>query len=81
MNNRVAKTGETMTENSQIHEPLVSICIPVFNGGKTIRKTINSVINQTYKNLEIIIVDNCSTDSTVEIVQEFKDSRIKTYPE
>ena len=66
-----------MTENSQIHEPLVSICIPVFNGGKTIRKTINSVINQTYKNLEIIIVDNCSTDSTVEIVQEFKDSRIR----
>jgi len=66
-----------MTENSQNHEPLVSICIPVFNGEKTIRKTINSVINQTYKNLEIIIVDNCSTDSTVGIVQEFKDSRIR----
>jgi len=66
-----------MTETSQNHEPLVSICIPVFNGGKTIRKTINSVINQTYTNLEIIIVDNCSTDSTVEIVQEFKDPRIR----
>lgn len=66
-----------MTETSQNHEPLVSICIPVFNGEKTIRKTIDSVIKQAYKNLEIIIVDNCSTDSTVEIVQEFKDSRIK----
>jgi len=71
------KAGETMTENSQNHEPLVSICIPVFNGEKTIRKTVDSVINQTYKNLEIVIVDNCSTDSTVKIVQEFKDSRIR----
>jgi len=66
-----------MKENAQNAEPLVSICIPVFNGEKTIRKTLDSVIHQTYKNLEIIIVDNCSTDSTVEIVQEFKDSRIR----
>jgi len=64
-------------ENSQNTEPLVSICIPVYNGEKTIRKTIDSIITQTYKNLEIIIVDNCSTDSTVKIVQEFKDSRIR----
>lgn len=66
-----------MTENSQNTELLVSICIPVFNGEQTIRKTIDSVIKQTYKNLEIIIVDNCSTDTTVKIVQEFKDPRIR----
>lgn len=66
-----------MSEKSQNPEDLVSICIPVFNGEKTIRKTIDSIINQTYKNMEIIIVDNCSTDSTVDIVQEFKDSRIR----
>jgi len=71
------KKGEDMTETPQNFEPLVSICIPVFNGEKTIRKTINSVINQTYKNLEIIIVDNCSTDSTVRVVQEFTDPRIR----
>ena len=64
-------------ENSQNTEPLVSICIPAYNGEKTIRKTIDSIVNQTYKKLEIIIVDNCSTDSTVKIVQEFKDSRIR----
>lgn len=64
-------------ENSQNTEPLVSICIPVFNGEKTIRKTIDSIVNQTYKNLEIIVVDNCSTDSTVKIVREFSDSRIR----
>ena len=66
-----------MKENAQNAEPLVSICIPVFNGEKTIRKTIESIINQNYKNLEIIVVDNCSMDSTVEIVQEFEDSRIR----
>ena len=56
----------------------MSICIPVYNGEKTIAKTIHSLINQTYKNLEIIIIDNCSSDSTVKIVQEFNDPRIKT---
>jgi glycosyltransferase involved in cell wall biosynthesis len=64
-------------ENSQNTGSLVSICIPVYNGEKTIRKTIESIVNQTYKNLEIIVVDNYSTDSTVEIVREFKDPRIR----
>jgi len=63
-------------QNSQHHEPLVSICIPVFNGEKTIAKTIDSILNQTYKNIEIFVVDNCSSDSTVKIVQEFRDPRI-----
>ena len=63
-------------QNSQHQEPLVSICIPVFNGEKTIAKTIDSIINQTYNNIEIFVVDNCSTDSTVKIVQEFRDFRI-----
>jgi glycosyltransferase involved in cell wall biosynthesis len=63
-------------QNSQPQEPLVSICIPVFNGEKTIEKTIDSILNQTYKHIEIVIVDNCSTDSTVNIVRKFTDSRI-----
>jgi len=63
-------------QNPHYREPLVSICIPVFNGEKTIAKTIASIINQTYKNIEIIVVDNRSLDSTVKIVQEFRDSRI-----
>jgi len=58
-------------------DPLVSICIPVFNGERTIHKTINSILNQTYQNLEIIIIDNCSTDSTAKIVQEYRDPRIR----
>ena len=56
--------------------PLVSICIPVYNGEPYIYKTLNSAINQTYKNIEILIFDNCSTDKTAEIIKTFKDNRI-----
>lgn len=63
-------------KNEPKDEPLVSICIPVYNSEKTIRKTINSIINQTYKNLEIIIIDNSSSDSTREIIQGYHDPRI-----
>ena len=56
--------------------PLVSICIPVYNGEPYILKTLNSALNQTYNNFEIIIYDNCSTDGTGETVKSFKDSRI-----
>lgn len=60
-------------------EPKVSIGIPVFNGAKTLAKTIESAINQNYTNLEIIISDNCSTDGTQAIAEAYKsrDSRIK----
>jgi len=57
--------------------PLVSICIPVYNGEPYLYKTLNSALNQTYKNLEIIIFDNCSTDKTAEIIKSFNDSRIE----
>jgi len=48
----------------------------VYNGEPFIFKTLNSALNQTYKNLEIIIFDNCSTDKTAEIIKSFKDKRI-----
>lgn len=58
---------------------LVSVCIPVYNGMHTIKDTLDCVINQSYKNIEIIIVDNCSEDDTVNIVRSFEDERIKLY--
>jgi len=60
---------------------LVSICIPVYNGEKYLRECLDSVINQTYKNLEIIIVDDFSADASVEIIQQYmnKDERIRLY--
>lgn len=60
---------------------LVSIVMPTYNSEKTIVDSINSVINQTYKNWELLVVDDISTDKTVDIVKSFalKDSRIKLY--
>jgi len=62
-----------------IKEKLVSICIPIYNAEKTIEKTLQSILNQTYKNLEIIIVDDASTDNTLCTLKKFKDFRIKIY--
>jgi len=59
--------------------PLVSICIPAYNAEKTIVRTIQSIINQTYSNLEIIICDNASLDNTLEIIKCFDDKRINIY--
>ena len=56
---------------------LVSIIMPSYNTGKFIKETIMSVITQTYTNWELIIVDDCSSDNTDEIVKSIKDSRIK----
>jgi glycosyltransferase involved in cell wall biosynthesis len=60
------------------HE-LVSILIPVYNRAMLVGDSINSAISQTYRNIEIIIVDNCSTDNTWEVLKEYAsiDSRIK----
>jgi len=57
----------------------VSIIIPVYNVEKYIRECLDSVINQTYKNLEIICVDDCSPDKSAKIIEEYlqKDKRIK----
>jgi glycosyltransferase involved in cell wall biosynthesis len=57
-------------------EPLVSAIIPTFNRADFIGHTIQSVLEQSYKNMEVIIVDDASTDNTHDIVQNFIDSRI-----
>ncbi len=55
---------------------LVSIIMPSWNTGRFIAKSIQSVINQTYTNWELIIADDCSSDNTDEIVNSFHDKRI-----
>lgn len=59
--------------------PLVSVCIPVYNSEHTIRQAIECALAQTYQNIEIIIVDNNSTDRTWDIVQSFSDARMRKY--
>lgn len=58
---------------------LVSICIPSYNAEKYIAKCINSILVQSYKNFEIVVVDDASTDDTAKIVKSFNDNRIKYF--
>jgi glycosyltransferase involved in cell wall biosynthesis len=60
-------------------QPLVSICIPCYNAAPFIGETLQSVLEQTYANLEIIICDDCSKDNTLQVVKTFTDPRISVY--
>lgn len=57
--------------------PLVSVCIPLFNGERYIKETLQSVLDQSYLSLEILVSDHSSTDSSAEIVRNFDDPRIR----
>ena len=57
-------------------KPIFSIIIPTYNSLKTLDKTLRSVLNQSFKHYEIIIVDDGSTDNTFTKLKSFKDTRI-----
>lgn len=59
--------------------PLISVIIPVYNGEKTIQETIESVLNQTFQDWELLIINDGSQDATLEIVEGIQDSRIKVF--
>lgn len=56
---------------------MVSVIVPVYNAGKKIRDCIKSILRQSYRDIELIIIDDCSTDSTPEIIAKFSDPRIR----
>lgn len=58
--------------------PLVSVVMPVYNVSKYLRQAIESVLDQTYRNLELIMIDDCSSDESLQIMKEYarKDDRI-----
>ena len=78
MKNSVREISYWYLTNTIYYRTKVSVIIPLYNEEKYILECINSVINQTYKNLEIIIVDDKSTDNSLKILEQIKDDRIKT---
>ncbi len=59
--------------------PLVSIIIPNYNKEEFLSICIQSVLNQTYKNFEIIIIDNFSSDRSLDVIKKFIDARINLF--
>ena len=66
--------------NSMSNAPLVSVCINAYNTEKYVCQAIDSVLNQTYKNIQVIVVDDASTDKTLDVIKEsFSDERLEIY--
>lgn len=63
--------------SSLINLPLVSVIMPLYNAEKFVRIAVDSILNQTYNNIELILIDDCSTDDTMKVVASINDSRIK----
>ena len=63
----------------KMNNPKVSILIPLYNSEEYIAETIDSCLNQTYENIEIIIVDDSSTDSGLNIAREYKKYRMEKF--
>lgn len=58
-------------------EDLISIIMPCYNTGQYLKDSVDSVIAQTYKNWELLIIDDCSSDNSIDIIKSYSDSRIK----
>lgn len=62
---------------TQVQQPLVSVVMPSYNHGRFIGRSVQSVLSQTYSNLELIVVDNNSSDNTDEVLGAINDPRLK----
>lgn len=60
-----------------MNAPLVSIVLPVYNGGDYLAESIRSCLSQTYDGIELVIVNDASSDNTVEVVKSFSDERLR----
>jgi glycosyltransferase involved in cell wall biosynthesis len=60
-------------------KPKISVIMPAYNAGKYIREAIQSILNQTHTDFELLICDDCSTDDSIETIRSFTDSRIQFF--
>ncbi|MGD1911955.1 MAG: glycosyltransferase family 2 protein [Rivularia sp. (in: cyanobacteria)] len=68
-----------MSEKYQQNQPLVSVITPTYNRPEYLKAALKSAVQQTYKNIEIIVSDNCSPQNPLEIIESFEDSRIRFF--
>lgn len=75
----MTKVDTTSSSESVSSRPMVSVIVPAYNSESTIGTALSSLLGQTWQNIEIIVVDDCSTDATAKVVKEYqdKDSRVK----
>jgi glycosyltransferase involved in cell wall biosynthesis len=59
------------------YTPLVSVLMPTYNGGDYVISAVNSILNQTFADFELIIIDDASSDGTIEVLKEIVDPRIQ----
>ncbi|GIV33727.1 MAG: hypothetical protein KatS3mg031_1262 [Chitinophagales bacterium] len=59
--------------------PKISVLMPAYNAAAYIHKAIETILSQTYHNLELLIIDDCSTDNTLSVIRSFNDPRLKWY--
>ncbi|MFQ3296162.1 MAG: glycosyltransferase involved in cell wall biosynthesis [Polaribacter sp.] len=57
-------------------EPLISVILPIYNVEKYIRECLDSILNQTLQDFEVLVIDDCSDDNTLEVIKSFNDERI-----
>src|SRR5882672_3696667 len=60
-----------------VSQPLISVCIPSYNGGQFIATTLESILRQSFTDFEVVIADDKSTDQTMSVIRHFTDSRIR----
>lgn len=70
-------TSESPYTNSTIGKPKVTVCVPTYNRAHYLRQCLGSICAQTYKDFELLVVDNASTDETQNLVQSYPDVRLR----
>ena len=59
--------------------PKISVLMPVYNGDKHLKKSINSILRQTFDDFELIIINDGSTDQSLSIIESYRDKRIRIF--
>lgn len=64
-------------ENSQVYKQQISVIVPVYNAERWLKRCIDSILNQTYTNLEILLIDDGSTDASAQVCDEYESKDVR----